>query len=179
MEEKRLLKGPRLSPEHRLQSRLYEPLVLLHVLDRNGERQFSHISEGPASKHPRIQDLRRSFLNELAYICDHIKGGNTVTAVALESQPSGTTFWVTANESPSRSTQLFLREILDALRTIAFSSSEHPPSMTEDEIARRCIEFNLKRINAYYMLMRKPFEGCVASLRSLNEEGSKYTWHFC
>jgi hypothetical protein len=163
-------KGPRLSPEDRLKCRFYEPLVLLHVLDRNGQQRISHCpSEDPAATQLQPRELRRTFLGQLAYVCDYVKGGDTVTAMALEAQPSGVTFWLASNIEPSAGTISFLRGILDTLQSLTFSGSEHSRTIAEDEIAQRCIDFNLKRIKAYQTLMQKPLQQCLASLRSSEE----------
>ncbi|KAH6664598.1 hypothetical protein B0J14DRAFT_493340, partial [Halenospora varia] len=52
--------------------------------------------------------LRRTFLDQLAYVCDHIKGGDTVIAIALKAQPPGVTFWVASNDELSMGTISFL-----------------------------------------------------------------------
>ncbi|KFZ25279.1 hypothetical protein V502_00239 [Pseudogymnoascus sp. VKM F-4520 (FW-2644)] len=46
-----------------------------------------------------LRELRRTFLDQLAYVCDNIKGGDTVAAIALEAQPSGVTFWAASNNN--------------------------------------------------------------------------------
>jgi hypothetical protein len=163
-------KGPRLSPEDRLKCRFYEPLVLLHVLDRNGQQRISRCpSEDPVAPQLQLRELRRTFLSQLAYVCDYIKGGDTVTAMALEAQPSGITFWVASNIELSTGTISFLRGILNTLQSLAFSGSEHSRTIIEDEIAQMCIDFNLKRIKAYQTLMQRPLQQCLATLRSSEE----------
>jgi hypothetical protein len=118
----KMAQTPRLSPDDRLNSRFYEPLVLLHILDRNGEQHVSRCpSEDLVGPQPQLRELRRTFLGQLAYICDHIKGGDTVTAMGLEAKLSGATFWVASNTNPSEATISFLRGILDTLRSLASS----------------------------------------------------------
>jgi hypothetical protein len=160
-------KGPRLSPEDRLNSRFYEPLVLLHVLDRSDQQRVSRCpSEDPLTPQLQLRELRRTFLDQLAYVCDYVKGGDTVTAIALEAQPSGVTFWVASNIEPSARTISFLRGILCTLQGLATSPSEDLKTVVEDEITRSCIAFNLKRVKAYQILMQKPLQQCLTSLRS-------------
>jgi hypothetical protein len=166
--EGEMAQTPRFSPEDRLKSRFYEPLVLLHVLDRNGQQ---HISRCPSDDlvAPQLQrELRRTFLGQLAYVCDYLKGGDTVTAMALEAQPSGVTFWVASNIEPSTRTISFLRGILDILQSLAFSQPEQR-IIIEDAIAWKSIEFNLKRVKTYQALMQRPLQQCLASLRSSEE----------
>ena len=133
--------------KERLLSRFYEPLVLLHVLDRNGEQIRSRCpsSDGEESQLD-LQELRRKFLNQLAYVCDHTKGGNSVTAIALEKQPAGVTFWVASNSKISESTLGFLQGILEALEGLAPPQIERSESTTDVDISRSCIDFNHKRI---------------------------------
>ncbi|KAL5349546.1 hypothetical protein ACLOAV_005841 [Pseudogymnoascus australis] len=156
----KMSKGPRLCPDERLRSRLYEPLVLLHVLDRNGEQRISRCPSEDlvAPQLQQLRELRRDFLEKLAYICDHVKGGDTVTAIALEAHPSGITFWVASNAELSAGTISFLQEILNTLKSLASLTPEHSRVTIEDKIALRCIGFNLKRIKAYQTLMRRPLQ---------------------
>jgi hypothetical protein len=44
-----------------------------------------------------IDELRRSFIDSIAYICDYEKGRDTVTAAALQREPVGVTVWLAAN----------------------------------------------------------------------------------
>jgi hypothetical protein len=156
---------PRLSAEDRLKYRFYEPLVLLHILDPHGQQRISPCpSEDLVANRLELRELRRNFLQQLAYICDYKKGGDTVTAVALEARPSGITYWVAANTTPTRSTISFLRGILDTLKSLASSPPEHR-NIIEDEIIRRCIKFNLKRLKAYRDFLQKSLQPCLESLR--------------
>ena len=165
---------PRWNATERLLSRFYEPLVLLHVLDRNGEQKRSRCpsSEGGESELD-LQELRRNFLNQLAYVCDHTKGGRFVTAIALERQPSAVTFWVTSNSTISESTLSFLQGILEALRSLAIPQTEQSKSTIEVDLLRSCIEFNRKRIEAYRKLMQKPLQMCLEYLRSSKVSNGK------
>jgi hypothetical protein len=162
-------KGPRFCAEDRLRSRFYEPLTLLHVLDRNGGQRISRcpsVEAEAADSQLDLRELRRTFLDQLAYVCDHIKGGDTVTAIALEARPSGVTFWVASNNNLSEGTISFLGRILELLRSLASSRIEHSKSIIGSEIAERCIEFNLKRIRTYQTIMRRPLQLCLESLKS-------------
>jgi hypothetical protein len=167
--EEKKAQTPRFSPEIRLKSRFYEALVLLHVLDRNGQQRISRCpSEDSVALQLQLRELRRTFLEQLAYVCDYIKGGDTVTAMALEAKASGVTFWVASNTELSAGTISFLRGILTTLQSLVLSRPEQR-IIIEDDIARRCIDFNLKRVKKYQVLMQKPLQQCLASLRSSEE----------
>jgi hypothetical protein len=167
-------KGPRLNSADRLSSRFYEPLILLHLMDRNGELRVSRCpSEDQFTDHLQLRELRRTFLDQLAYVCDHVKGGDTVTAIALEAQPSGVTFWVTSNSNFSIATTSFLKGILSTLQSLSFSPSDNSTAVIENDLSQRCIDFNLKRIKAYCALLQKPLKQCLAFLRISDEAEGK------
>lgn len=163
-------KTPRLDPVDRLLKRFYEPLVLLHVLDPNGERRTPRravdVTDTPDME---LRELRRTFLDQLAYVCDNTKGGDTVTAMALEAQPSGVIFWVASNSGVSTGTTSFLRKVLGTLQGLTLCRTESARNFIEDEVSQMCIEFGLRRVKVYQTLMRKPLQRCLATLRRSGE----------
>jgi hypothetical protein len=160
-----MARTPRFSPEDRLKCRFYEPLVLLHVLDPYGQQRISPCpSKDLAAPRLELRELRREFLEQLAYICDYEKGGDTVTAMALEARPSGITCWVAPNTTPSKSTIFFLQRLLDTLKSLS-SSRPEDRNIIEDGIIRRCIEFNFKRLKAYRDFLQRSIKRCLESLR--------------
>ena len=94
LQEKPLLgsKRPRLNKHNRLLSRFYEPLVLLRTLGQT-RGQHSSLSSSSGTE----TSARRQFLNDLAFICDYEKGGDTVTAIAVQHLPEHAVFWLAAN----------------------------------------------------------------------------------
>ena len=118
-----------------------------------------------------IRQLRREFLDQLAYVCDHVKGGATVTALALESTPQGVVFWAAANETPERLVAPFLRGLLKDLNQL-YDSDQDVAELLEDRILDKIIDFNLKRIKTYWDLLQKPLRCCLKILsRAGNTEG--------
>lgn len=95
------------------QRRLYEPLALLAALGQvQGERIESiHLSLSDTNVDITLE--RRRILEELCKMCDFRKGGDTVTAMALEATPP--TYWVATSEPGSRLTKPFLERILRAI----------------------------------------------------------------
>lgn len=141
----------------RLLRRFYEPLVLLHTL---GSTRGGHTNRLPVSPSDSslVQDCRRSFLNELAYVCDYEKGGDTVTAIGLESTPQGCTFWVASNTSPTAKIIPFLKLLLQTLERIA--NSKAPEQGDKEDIAKLCISFGSRRIKKYRSLFSRELAGC-------------------
>ena len=167
---------PRLCPEDRRLHRFYEPLLLLHTLDRNGEQRISRCpSEDPAVLNLQLREFRRVFLDQLAYVCDFVKGGDSVTAIAMEVQPSEVIFWVSSNIGPSEKVIKYLQVLLHILRQVA-SSAEDRISI-ETTIAEKCMDFNIKRIKAYRDFLKKPLASCLKILTSSVE--SEGVWRFC
>ncbi|KFY28260.1 hypothetical protein V493_03027 [Pseudogymnoascus sp. VKM F-4281 (FW-2241)] len=149
----------------KLLRRFYEPLVLLHVLDPNGEQRIPRAWEDADTVHMQLRNLRRNFLNQLAYVCDYINGGDSVTAIALEVQPSVVTFWMASNSEVSTLTTSFLRGILKTLQGLDLTQSEDSMIFTEAEISQRCIEFSIRRVKTYHNFMQKYLRQCLATLR--------------
>ncbi|KAL1382524.1 hypothetical protein HDK64DRAFT_303555 [Phyllosticta capitalensis] len=163
---------PRLDPRHRLLSRFYEPLVLLHAL---GRTRGEHVSQSLDARLADLSEgqLRRLFLNHLAYSCDYDKGGETVTAVALEDRPQGPRYWLSANEGPREKVKLFVEALLKTLRELA----RNPDDITEEDlesIARDCISFGRHRIKKYWPLLVAQRRRCLETLSKNNlHEGSQ------
>lgn len=155
---------PRLDPQHRLLSRFYEPLVLLHTLGRTRGERVSQSLNGELAELSAGQ-LRRAFLNHLAYSCDYDKGGDTVTAVALESSPQGPRFWLSANKGPGERVKHFLEDLLQNLRELSLN----PENVTEKDlelIARNCISFGRNHIKKYWSHLNPQRRRCLTTLLS-------------
>jgi hypothetical protein len=166
-------KTPRLDPKDRLFKRFYEPLVLLHVLDPNGEQRTPRAVDVTDTSDMQLRELRRTFLDQLAYVCDNIKGGDAVTAVALEAQPSGVVFWVASNSGVSARPTEFLRKVLCTLQSLAMCRIESARSATEAEVSQMCIEFSIRRVKAYQTLLRKPLQLCLTNPKRSGEPAGK------
>ena len=161
-------------PADKLMMRFYEPLVLQHVLDNT---RGSHIPCQP----PDVQDeseldnckLRRSFLNQLAYICDFKKGGDTVTAIALEETPAGVVFWVAANRGVKDKVVSFLEGILKSLANLGGAAAVKSTAEAEDSIFRCVVEFGQPRVKAYWGLMQKKMDRCLTVLGKSESQSDK------
>lgn len=139
---------PRLDPRERILSRFYEPLILLCVLGKTrGEHQSAHLPSGTNIENWPLHYVRRLFLCEAAFLCDSEKGGDTVTAIALQRTPQGRTLWVAANSCPKKAIVPFLQALLSQLSRI---SKDHScQDEVTDQITKDCIRFARLRIRAY------------------------------
>ncbi len=69
--------------------RFYEPLVMLKILGS---------TRGEHSAKPEQPSPVHRFLDNLAYLSDHVKGGSTTSAIGLENAPKRFNFWIASNE---------------------------------------------------------------------------------
>lgn len=145
-------------------SRFYERLVLLRTIDPfNGNHMYppSFSYKNPEDS---CQQLRRKFLDCLAYVCDYDMGGDTVTAIALEDTPEELVYWLAANRYPGPKVLKFLTEILTDLRDLRDEGSSGNRTERERWIAKKCIEFGKKRVKGYQSLLSTQLNHCLEAL---------------
>ena len=156
--------GPGLSQDNKivpvkpkLLNRFYEPLVLLRVLDPNRGSRILRFKAEPNGE----EELRRSFIDYVAYICDYEKGGDTVTGAAMQKEPAGVTIWLAANTTIKPKTESFLQDVLDCLAAVSVSNRK----CIEDDLAIKIIDFNKKRLQVYRSSLRQPLRQSLQRLR--------------
>jgi hypothetical protein len=134
-------------PTSRLLHRFYEPLGLLSALGKaRGEHTHKTLPSFEQADSLTAQQLRRQFLDELAFLCDYKKGGNSCTAIALGQTPQHWVFWVAANKCPERSIVPFLTELLKILEG---AHREGDDQFLIGDIFRTSVTFARKRIKTY------------------------------
>lgn len=155
------------SSKHRVRSerpmaRFYEPLVLLHCL---GATRGDHVRSTmiPESEDQSIIELRRRFLDDLSYVCDYEKGGERVTAIAIEDTPQRYVFWLASNANPSEKLTRFLREVLDTLRRISVSHHDYYEGLKQ-RLVQKCIDFSSRRIKDYWSLFSPVLARCLQNI---------------
>lgn len=141
----------------KLLRRFYEPLVLLRVLDPSRGSRIPRYTSDVACEE---EELRRSFIDSVAYICDYKKGGDTFTAAAMQKEPAGVRIWLAANNPIQEKTLRFLHDVLDCLAAITVSNR----ASTEDSLAVRIIDFNKKRLETYKSFVRRSLRECLERL---------------
>ncbi|KAF2807533.1 uncharacterized protein BDZ99DRAFT_489804 [Mytilinidion resinicola] len=156
-------------------SRFYEPLVLLHTLgSTRGEHTCAELSTRENVSQLPLKDLRRMFLSELAYTCDYDKGGDTVTAIGLNSTPQNYVFWVASNSCPRRKIVPFLESLLTNLRDISITATLVTLEGVND-IAAQCIRFATPRIKKYRSHLSPLLRKCHAYLAQTEREDGKFS----
>jgi hypothetical protein len=123
--------------------RFYEPLVLQFVL---GQTRGPHTSSAPVDNQYDENDhnIQRSLVDSLAYFCDFEKGGERVTAMALEKAPTGhVIFWVAANKLNKSKVVPFLEQILKSLKGLDLDADH---SALEESIFEQAVIFGKNRV---------------------------------
>ncbi|KAI1469741.1 uncharacterized protein F4812DRAFT_301628 [Daldinia caldariorum] len=146
---------PRMDPYSRLLHRFYEPLILSRVL---GQTRGTHTStpqdgEGQSRR-------RRRLLRNLAYLCDHDKGGDETSSVALEDNDQCHVFWVASNTPRAGKKNVeFLKSSLATIRVI-IALEEEQRGPLEVEFTRTCIEFAGHRVKKEVKLLSRAIRDC-------------------
>jgi hypothetical protein len=166
--------APRLDRAERQLSRFYEPLILMHTLgsvrkEHTRSEQFSHLRISEMS----IRDARHQFLADLAYVCDYEKGGDTVTAIGLQTTPQGYVYLVAANTCPNKKIVPFLKSLLEQLRLIS-RGEKATSEVSENILTEMCVSFAARRIKAYCSLLRPLFAKCTTYLEARKYDDSRY-----
>lgn len=151
----------------KLLKRFYEPLVLLSILGRN---RGEHLNEEgfEVLEDPTVLDnykLRRSFVRNLAYLCDHQKGGDPTTAIALQQLPQNIVYWFASNRTPLNDTaEIFLRGTLKTLVGLKGTDVQH----VKEDIFLNAVNFSSKRIMYYIGCLRPEVDLVLKYLLTLN-----------
>jgi len=142
----------------KLWRRFYEPLILLKILGSTRGQHSPSLEPTPLHR----------FLDNLAYLCDHQKGGNTTSAVAIEDTPERFVFWIASNcPSQCEKSVPFLTYTLVSVRSIADAPSSQQASLTE-ELVRRCVEFAQARVKKEASMLKKDMSKCMVFVKELD-----------
>ncbi|ETS75099.1 hypothetical protein PFICI_13583 [Pestalotiopsis fici W106-1] len=155
-----MTKTPRFDDYQRLLGRFYEPLLLLLAL---GKTRGEH-SPSPPDESSR-QSIRRRFFNNIAYLCDFTKGGDSTSAIGIEERDDCYNFWVASNQ-PSSKIRDFVDDILNDVRKLGYEQSLRRGD--EQRFTYYCIDFARQRISKEAKMLSNAFKGCI---KYLEEQG--------
>lgn len=155
-------KTPRFDPYQKLFYRLYEAILLLATLNKS---QGPHLIRYHDASD--ILAIRRRFLDNLAFICDYKKGGDTATALAVEDTQEHFMFWIAMNTVPDENTNVvrFLRAVLYILRGAAALPVEETGEL-ENAVLRLCIDFAGRRLFKVSRMLSSAAKRSIALLKS-------------
>ncbi|KAF4630477.1 hypothetical protein G7Y89_g7669 [Cudoniella acicularis] len=148
-----------------VERQFYESQLLLYVLEKvRGEHKKRQNYHGELDQDET--ELRRSFIDQLAYICDFKKGGSTVTALALQKTYQGVIFWLAANETVKPKVIDFLRRVFQLLKKVEDGASR---KTTETQVLALIVPFNKDRLDYYWSALSRYLPLCVQRLEVLED----------
>ena len=151
-----------------VERQFHESQLLLFVLEKvRGEHKKRQNYHGELDQDET--ELRRSFVDKLAYICDFKKGGCTVTALALQKTYQGVTFWIAANETIKPKVIEFLHQVLQLLKIVEGVSRE----TAESQLLALIVSFNKERLVYYWSALNKHLPLCMERLQNLEGSAGK------
>jgi hypothetical protein len=136
----------------------YEVLFLSRILGqtRGSHTRQPHIANAAA-------EARRKFLQNLCFICDFKKGGDSCTPIGLEECTGKYQFWVSSNKKTAEIV-IFLNKALELLRVISLLRG--PKSGTrESEFIEVCTGFAKTRIKEEQRMLQTQATICVSKLQ--------------
>ena len=157
---------PRLNPNDRILHRLYEPLVLLHILEPS-TRQTRSISS-PQNLQDS-SDRLCAFVDQLSWICDHDLGGGSVTAIAAQEEDSRPVYWIVAPGPPRQAVRAQVSLVLDQL-SCAYSATELERKTTILNLHAQCVDFSSKKVKNYRHFLKVALSMC-AELPDVHQTG--------
>lgn len=157
-----------------VERQFFESELLLYVLENiRGEHKKRQNYHGELDQDET--ELRRSFVDKPAYICDFRKGGSTVTALALQRTNQGVVFWLAANETVKVEVIIFLRNVLEHLKKVELGASR---KTTETQLLAFIVPFNNERIDYYWKALSRVLSLCIERLEALEGFTSKLVLYF-
>jgi hypothetical protein len=152
-----------------IERQFYESQLLLYVLEKvRGEHKKRQNYHGELDQDET--ELRRSFVDKLAYICDFKKGGSTVTALALQKTYQGVIFWLAANETVKFKVVAFFRQVLHLVKKVEAGASS---KATERQLLALIVPFNKERLDYYWSALLKYLPVCIERLGVLESTTSE------
>jgi hypothetical protein len=140
----------------KLLKRFYEGLVLLRVLGQvQGDKLPGQMFEDSNLHSLETVEMRRRVMYHLCVMCDFEKGGNSVTAIAMEKLPSGPRYWMAANGYLTK-IERFLKETLEMLDKQSMSTTDE--SQLEQRLFQKFVKYQRSRIKEYWKLLQPCIE---------------------
>lgn len=146
--------APRFDRYARLWSRFFEPLILLLSLGKTRGEHFS----GPRASSP-MQVIRRRFFDNIAYLCDYTKGGDSTSAIGLEDSEDCYNFWIASNQTSTKIVD-FVDDILKDIKAF-LSLKSSPREEAEKNFVHKCINFARQRVNKEAKMLSNIFNRCI------------------
>jgi hypothetical protein len=144
------------------EKQFYGASVLLYTLDQIQDHHTKRPSYRGGLEDESFE-LRRSFIDSLAYICDYKKGGDSVTAIAIQRTCQGVKFWVAANQGVKDIVTDFLRDVLQNLK----GASVEYERAVQRSLLSKVVAFNKHRLDFYWKWLQGNLGLCLARLEKM------------
>jgi hypothetical protein len=118
----------------------------------------THEGHGPLLSRSRrsqqdVQSSWHEFLDDLCFMCDHCRGGQSVVALLAEDSQCETVFWLATDSTNSTQAAEHLRHVLCGLNVIGRSDHILQAHLV-DRIVKRTIELSRDRVAHYESKLR-------------------------
>ncbi len=144
----------------KLLRRFYESMLLLKLLDSVRDQRVDRSID---SEHDALSstEIRRVFVNKLAYLCDFKKEKNTSTAIALQNSSQSVVIHCAANDHVKPRVKDFIRETLKLLITV--DDTNHVK--VEALIFKKAISLSRNRLRTYWKRANEMIRKCSKHLQ--------------
>jgi hypothetical protein len=137
---------PRLDPREAFRQTFYERLLLLEMLQwRIGRLELDPAPDAGNTVHPHSW---RTFLDQLAWLCDYTNGGDSTSGIAVQATPAGPKYWMAANFDSKQKGTSHLELILGKLGRLQFVPSKSYRAIF-DEILLESLVFSTEKFENY------------------------------
>lgn len=109
------------------------------------------------------------FLDHLCWLCDHRRGGQTVTAIAVQQTPAGSKFWLASNKRDKSTSSVHLSSVLEDLEQVCGASATEIAEI-EDRICAQSVRLSRSRVHDYSRRLKRLVEA-AAMCRNPTDEG--------
>ncbi|KAF4987773.1 hypothetical protein FDECE_15311 [Fusarium decemcellulare] len=153
--------------------RLYEPIVIFKSLTEITHEEGSlRGPDPPDNPSPKTEEQKfYCFLHSLANVCDNMKGGKTVTSIALLEDEDKFVYVFGCNQvfgSGLAAAERFLYELLTKLCGFYKLKGDERIS-TRHDVLKMILVFNLPRLDFYLRDFKKHLDVCVECSEPDNE----------
>lgn len=162
MPPKKKNNAPRLDRYSRLWYRFSEPLILLLSLGKTRGEHFS----GPKASSPK-QAARRRLQDNIAYLCDYTKGGDSTSSAVFEDSENCYNLWISSNQTSTKIVD-FVEDVLKDVRAILILKLGHREE-AETRFVDKCIGFACQRVNKEAKILSNIFKKCIKHLEEQSQ----------
>lgn len=151
-----------------------ERITLLEIL------QYKHVPLDPALA-PRSEVVTRDptwqvFLNQLSWLCDYDKGGDSTSSIGVERTPEGPKYWLAAHSDIKRKGFKHLKKVLGKLNELTTLPLDKQRPVC-DRLLKDSIEFSERKFNNYEKSLKTAIHFAQMSLNQKEDSLGMFAPH--